>query len=41
MIIDYKKMIVKLIRKSSKNQASDRDINKLIKLEEWYFTALK
>lgn len=41
MIIDYKKMIIKILNKSSRNQATKRDIHKLDKLEEWYFTTLK
>lgn len=41
MIIDYKKMMIKLLNKDSRNQATKRDIYKLDKLQEWYFTTLK
>lgn len=41
MVIDYKKIIIKLLNKSSRNQATKRDIDKLDRLNKWYFTTLK
>ncbi|EDT84846.1 hypothetical protein [Clostridium botulinum] len=36
MIIDYKKIIIKLLNKSSSGQVTKKELQKLDKLQCWY-----